>query len=281
MRLHVFKRFFRFRLSLALFVLTLLCAALGSWARRAHRQRVAIEQISEQGGSVFYRDEVSSKAPVLLPHSPPTTLDDFYRRPDIVNWRRGWYDPKLSNGAKPVAASPDSPARAIDLTPLAAISGIRELYLTGHKISPGSYPALAELTELRVLHLDYSTADDVLLEHITADDHLKELRLGKTRVTDSGVAYLVEFKNLKTLDLSGTDISDRAVHSLGKCTSLTFLGLDETRISPHAMADLKKILPNTQISWWPQSKLWRWDKKKRRFVEPQGIRPIPPLNSVL
>ena len=299
MRLHYLKRFLRFRLWAAIFVLTLICLALGIWAQRAHRQRVAIDQITAEGGVVLYYNENghNSNSPI---RDEKFQLDDFFQQPASVSW--------VHQGVR-------NPKRQIDLAPLRALPGLRELDLTRSTISSKSYDAFAQLTELRVLYLQYSTADDVAMQQVAAAVHLEVLFLTGTYVTDRGVAYLTGFKNLRTLDLSGTDISDQAVDSLtkftalkrldlsetdisdqavqtlAKCTALKELRLIKTRLSPRAVADLKKMLPNATIHWSsdkgrelgdlfhaPKLEGDRWDKDLRRFISSPNV---PPLNSVL
>jgi hypothetical protein len=91
--------------------------------------------------------------------------------------------------------------------------------------------ALARLTHLESLHLDYG------------------------EITDTGFAKLAPLTRLTTLSLDSTHITDAAIPTLLQFRSLRRLNLYHTLITPAGLAHLKAALPACDIVADPASAL--------------------------
>ena len=121
-----------------------------------------------------------------------------------------------------------------DISPLAELTELRELVLSGNEISDIS--PLAELTELRELGLSANEISDISpLAELT---ELRELSLSSNRISD--ISPLTQLIELTTLSLHGNQISD--ITALTQLTKLTLLGLTTNQISDISpLAQLKKL----------------------------------------
>ena len=119
---------------------------------------------------------------------------------------------------------PDSVKKSItDVSPLASLTDIQTLYLTGTGVSDVS--ALASLTSLQILSLNRTAVSDVSpLASLTS---LQTLYLNRTAVRD--VSPLASLTSLQTLYLDETGVSD--IRPLASVTSLRNLHLNRTGVS--------------------------------------------------
>src|SRR5262249_47752725 len=82
-------------------------------------------------------------------------------------------------------------------------------------IPEGSLRAMAELKELRVLKLGYSSIDAAGLRILASLSKIRKLGLeGCPRIDGSAAAELVNWRSLKYLDVQDTAITAKAVESL-------------------------------------------------------------------
>ena len=124
--------------------------------------------------------------------------------------------------------------RISDITPLAQLTQLRELSLSGHQIS--DITPLAQLTQLRELSLSSNEISDISpLARLT---ELRELNLSFNRISD--ISPLTQLTELTTLTLGGNQISN--ITALTQLTNLTLLGLTTNQISDLTpLAQLTKL----------------------------------------
>ena len=75
------------------------------------------------------------------------------------------------------------------------------------------------------------------------------LVLGGCQVTDSGLEHLMGLMNLKELGLSYTTITDADLMHLKGLKRLEVFDFEGTNITDAGVAELKKALPNCEISY--------------------------------
>jgi mono/diheme cytochrome c family protein len=110
------------------------------------------------------------------------------------------------------------------LVPLKNVLGLVDLNLGGAKIKDADLVNLKGLTNLTRLHLE------------------------NTPVTDAGLANLKGLVNLEYLNLYGTVVTDAGLAQLNGLTHLKHLYLWQTKTTEAGVANLKKALPNVDIS---------------------------------
>ncbi len=70
------------------------------------------------------------------------------------------------------------------------------------------------------------------------------------RITDAALAHLKGLTNLTYLFIISTPVTDAGLVHLGGLTDLQLLVLSDCKqVTKRGIADLKKALPNTDISW--------------------------------
>ena len=105
-------------------------------------------------------------------------------------------------------------AQLADLKPIA--QQVYSLNLANTKVTDAGLAALAELPNLRVLHLEKTGIGDAGLAHLKNLQSLEYLNVYGTQVTDAGLAHLQGLKNLKSLYLWQSKVTDAGADSLRK-----------------------------------------------------------------
>lgn len=117
-------------------------------------------------------------------------------------------------------------------------------------------PHLLAFPELFTLDLSMSRVTDRGLRELHNLNHLGDLLLRYTQITDDGLANLQGWEKLYTLDLMNTRVSDRGLQLIASnCPSLRALDLDGTKITDSGLAHLHVLsklewlaLANTAVS---------------------------------
>lgn len=122
---------------------------------------------------------------------------------------------------------------------------LKELFKRGTKIEVivAAAPPMPVL-EVR-FHRNCSDAD---LTFVSQFDHLTNLELGNTQVTDTGLEEIAELKELRTLNLAKTKITDAGLRKLGGLKKLTVLNLGGTQITDAGLQHLKGFEHLTTLS---------------------------------
>ncbi len=131
---------------------------------------------------------------------------------------------------------------------------------------------------LRVAYIEepFSVVDRDIAKLSPLRNHVTELDLSETQISDKGLGVLIRFKKLTRLDLHATQIgdqglvhlktlphlrslnlhstqvSDQGLRSLSKLPALQALYLWNSQVSDEGCAKLQAALPNTEISCAPQ-----------------------------
>ncbi|MBI3850201.1 MAG: hypothetical protein HY298_07915 [Verrucomicrobia bacterium] len=110
------------------------------------------------------------------------------------------------------------------LVPLKDVLGLVDLNLGGTKIKDADLANIKSLVNLNRLHLE------------------------NTPITDAGLANLKGLTNLNYLNLYGTAVTDAGLKQLEGLTKLKHLYLWQTKTTEAGVANLKKTLPNVDVS---------------------------------
>ena len=69
-----------------------------------------------------------------------------------------------------------------------------------------------------------------------------------TQITDAGLKDMAKLQQLKKLNLNGTKITDAGLKDVAKLKKLESLRLDGTKVTKAGVAELKKALPQCDIT---------------------------------
>ncbi|MCA1964816.1 MAG: hypothetical protein LDL31_12805 [Prosthecobacter sp.] len=159
---------------------------------------------------------------------------------------------KLAEGLQPAPYAALAKARegGAQVQQLKADSPLlRADFLTGvSKCDDTKVQALLPLKDHIVqLDLGRTVITDAGLKTVAALPRLAALDLRQTQITDAGLAALTGLKNLRTLNLFGTSVTDAGLQHLAALKSLKTVTLFQTKVTAAGVAGLKKALPGTQI----------------------------------
>ncbi len=107
---------------------------------------------------------------------------------------------------------------------------------------------LAAFPQLKKLHLYDTPVTDAGLKEVARLQNLEFLDLRSTPVTDAGLKELAGLQKLQTLDLSDTQVTDAGLQALAGLKGLKSLDLRGTKTTKAGVAELKKALPDLQVS---------------------------------
>lgn len=118
----------------------------------------------------------------------------------------------------------------------------------GDKTSDNEIALLAPVaTQVYSLNLAGSKVTDAGLSKLADLKNLRRLHLEKTGVTDAGLANLKGMTNLEYLNLYGTQVTDAGLSNLEGMKNLKSLYLWQSKVTDAGVDKLKKALPNTRI----------------------------------
>ncbi len=159
---------------------------------------------------------------------------------------------KLAEGLKPAPekALDEAKAAGAQVALLKADGALlRADFLTG--VSSCTDEKVARLLPLKdhlaQLDLGRTAITDAALESIGQMPRLAELDLRQTQVTDAGLAALSNLKNLQSLNLYGTGISDAGIKHLVALKSLKEIYLWQSKVTDAGLKELAAALPKTKI----------------------------------
>ncbi len=99
------------------------------------------------------------------------------------------------------------------------------------------------------LDLSKTAVTDAGLAPVGSLKRLVRLNLSQTAISDAGLASLKELENLDYLNLYGTQVSDAGLKQLATLKSLQHLYLWQSKVTEKGVKDLQKALPEATISW--------------------------------
>ena len=147
--------------------------------------------------------------------------------------------PAITGGAQGEAGAAGpagTPAAAPDMAPVQALE--KELGVAILPLAQND-PALS----FNCVNVADKFGDAELAKFAPVADRMSEVNLGRSKVTDAGLASLAGMKNLKKLHLPNTAVTDAGIDSLLVLTNLEYLNLFNTKITDAGLAKLEK-LPN-------------------------------------
>ena len=141
-----------------------------------------------------------------------------------------------AQGEAGAAGPAGAPAAAPDMAPVQALE--KELGVAILPLAQND-PALS----FNCVNVADKFGDAELAKFAPVADRMSEVNLGRSKVTDAGLASLAGMKNLKKLHLPNTAVTDAGIDSLLVLTNLEYLNLFNTKITDAGLAKLEK-LPN-------------------------------------
>ncbi len=102
--------------------------------------------------------------------------------------------------------------------------------------------------ELRQLLLGRTRITDLGLKSIARLPRLYLLELSGTKVTDAGINELSQLAPLKVLRFRGTAVSDQGIAQLGKLSKLMLLSVGGSRVTSAGIAELRKQIPGLVVT---------------------------------
>ncbi|MDA8746097.1 hypothetical protein N9N28_15845 [Rubripirellula amarantea] len=135
------------------------------------------------------------------------------------------------------------------LVHLRSLPGVKYLMLDGCQgITDQGLVHLKGMVDLEELILSQTKITGSGFDALRKLRNLKNLDLQSTPVVDSSLAKLVSHKQLEELWLTDTRITDEAVPYLTQLTELKQLDVALTEMTPDGVQQLRKALPNCEIS---------------------------------
>lgn len=138
----------------------------------------------------------------------------------------------------------------VAVRPIAANLGWREVNFRaqgGEAVDKALVP-LKDVLGLVTLNLGGAKIKDVDLANIKGLTNLNRLHLENTAITDAGLVHLKGLVNLNYLNLYGTAVTDAGLEQIKSLTNLKQLYLWQTKTTEAGVANLKKALPNVDVS---------------------------------
>ncbi len=117
----------------------------------------------------------------------------------------------------------------------------------GEPANDETVAAVAELSNVHELRLGKTSVSDAGLAHIQGLSTLNRLHLENKKVGDAGLAHLKGLKELTYLNLYGTAVSDAGLTHLKSLKSLKNLYVSETKVSDAGAAGLRNLLPDLKV----------------------------------
>jgi internalin A len=102
--------------------------------------------------------------------------------------------------------------------------------------------------ELRQLLLGRTKITDLGLKSIARLPRLYLLELSGTRVTDAGISELAQLAPLKVLRFRGTAVSDKGIAQLGQLNKLMLLSVGGSQVTSAGVAELRKQIPGLVVT---------------------------------
>ena len=146
-------------------------------------------------------------------------------------------------GAAGPAGAPAAPTAAPDMAPVQALE--KELGVTILPLAQND-PALS----FNCVNVADKFGDAELAKFAPIADRLSEMNLGRSKVTDAGLASLSGMKNLKKLHLPNTAVTDAGIDSLLSLTNLEYLNLFNTKLTDAGLAKLEKLPKLVRLYVW-------------------------------
>ena len=256
------RRWFQFSLR-TLLIFVLVCAVGSAWlgviAKRANRQRVAVETIKKAGGTVYYDYQADADGVLRFPPSSPA-YPEWLKNGLGVDYFSNVVRVSLNSrsDAGSFEALSDLPhlgsvwlaGRNVTDSVLArttTLSQLHALIVSNSAITATGWESLEHLPQLKMMNLQGSTLTDSVLLHIKSLTGLKRLFLDSPQITDSGLTHIMALSQLEELGLIHCPVTDNGLQQLKTMTNLKKLLIAGTKTSVAGVKDLSRALPTLAI----------------------------------
>ena len=118
---------------------------------------------------------------------------------------------------------------------------ISELVLTRSRLTPESWQAVGQFSNLTWLDVSHSNAKARDLDWLKNMQRLERLSLEGTEVDSQLMTAIAQLPVLEELDLSATNISDEMLATLKQCGSLETLWLSGTQVTSASLSLIEKL----------------------------------------
>jgi hypothetical protein len=153
-----------------------------------------------------------------------------------------------------------------------------EFQLLGETVTDQQLDLLAPIAdELEWLNLGRTKVTDAGLAKLTGLRKLRRLYLDRTGISDAGLAHLAALKDLEYLNLYGSKVGDGAVPHLKQLSGLKKLYLWQTGVTSNGVAALRTALPTTYIDdgWGAEDDAKAKASEKPAEPAPEAAKPKP------
>jgi hypothetical protein len=214
---------------------------LGVATNRERRQKHIVAEINAAGGTVQYDWEI--KYP-----GKPTSLTG----PNSPASMRRIFGDHYFQAVVAVYFSEDSQFGE-RIPAFEQLRTVRFVGLGGTRATDADLERLAVLP-LEFLDISMTEVTDLGMRHVAAFPQLRELWVGNWSapgggtVGDNGVMELRRLRRLERLLLNGRTITDKSLQTLQSLRTLRELNLGCTSVTDNAVEQLKRSLPNCNVS---------------------------------
>lgn len=122
-----------------------------------------------------------------------------------------------------------------------------KVILTNTRAKNADLELLKGLPFLRELHLGGTIITNSGLAHAKTLTDLRTLDLRGTGISDGGLEYLRNMTRLQVLNLEGTEVGDKGLKNFSKMEVLSTLNLRRTKVTDAGVEELKKVLPEVNV----------------------------------
>jgi serine/threonine protein kinase/Leucine-rich repeat (LRR) protein len=136
----------------------------------------------------------------------------------------------------------DTPLTDEDLRQLAGCKSLRDLTLSGTKITSAGIASLAKLPSLVRLYVARTPIGEAGVRQACNLPRLTHLSLQQVALTDDDLPLLKRLKELQWLDLSATPVSDAALTHLAELAALTRLDVRSTQLTDAGLEELRSAI---------------------------------------
>jgi len=179
--------------------------------------------------------------------SAMTKLKEF----DVFRTRVGGHALSRIAGAKEISKIKmrDSAITTQDIVEqIGKFPNLTAIDLSETKIEDGALVEIGKLTKLEDLNLWRSRVTDSGIKFLV-ELPLKRLNLDDTSIGDAAIPHIAQIRSLEFIHLGKTAITDEGIQGLKELTKLKDLVLTNNGLSPEAVERLRSRLPETRIQF--------------------------------
>ena len=230
----------RIRYGLRTLLLSTICAAIVAAVicekvSIAYRERRAISKLRTLEALIVYGEANQT------PHNPITFGQGNAERlenrltPDSGVARQVYFLSFLSRYSNTIYIGVD------DLAVLQSLPELDTLVLSGTNVTDSHLRHIVDLPNLRDLRLCRTQVSDSGVGLLRKTQRLTRLSLSGTAITDDGLKHLKSLRRLRELDLSNTGVTDLGMQYVSCALELQVLNLSGTNITDSGVAQLRRL----------------------------------------